>query len=162
LFLCGVDGARSFELRYSVYRKEGNALAAREFAFSIDNVRPLSGVPWFCLHEGEHETWALARLVRILRSDPEFRSDYGTRMDGLLEEKRMLVRQGDGYLGFLAEPLSVSEWEREYEKILLQLEREGFVDRAVSVLNRAGFRAWCNAAGHVAVDPAHLQAEVRR
>jgi hypothetical protein len=32
------------------------------------------------------------------------------------------------------------------------LEQEGFVDGAVSVLKRAGYNAWINPVGHVAVD----------
>jgi len=34
-----------------------------------------------------------------------------------------------------------------------KLQQEGFVDRAVSVLKHAGYHAWINPVGHVAVDP---------
>lgn len=39
-----------------------------------------------------------------------------------------------------------------------KLEQEGFVDRAVSVLKRAGYNAWINPVVHVAVDPRSIAA----
>jgi hypothetical protein len=34
-----------------------------------------------------------------------------------------------------------------------KIAQEGFTDLAVSVLKRAGYQAWINPVGHVAVDP---------
>jgi SAM-dependent methyltransferase len=93
LFLCGADGTTSFEARYSVYRNENGNLVPKEFAFSLDNVRPPSVIPWFCLHNEEKETFALAELTGVLRSDESFRLDYDSRVDELLAENRLRVRQ---------------------------------------------------------------------
>ena len=153
LFLCGADGNQTFECRYSVYRKEHGNLVPKEFAFSLDNLRPPTVMPWFSLHNDEKETFALARLMGVLRSDEAFRLAYDTRVDELLVESRMLVRQEDGFLEAPPDQLPISEWQPVYLAMQNKLQQEGLVDRAVSVLKRAGYHAWINPVGHVAVDP---------
>jgi hypothetical protein len=153
LFLCGADGTLTFEARYSVYRSEHGRLVPREFAFSLDNLRPPSVIPWFCLHSDEKETWALARLIGVLRSDERYRVDYDSRVDELLAEHRICVRQADGFLGAPSDPVAPHEWLPAFISMQKKLEAEGFVDRAVSVLQRVGYNAWINPVGHVAVDP---------
>ena len=153
LFLCGADGNLTFECRYSVYRNENGNLVPKEFAFSLDNLRPPSVMPWFCLHNDEKETFALAKLTGVLRADEEFRLDYDSRVDELLAESRLFVRQEDGFLGASPDPLPAPEWLPALTAMQNKLQQEGFVDRAVSVLKRAGYHAWINPVGHVAVDP---------
>jgi SAM-dependent methyltransferase len=153
LFLCGADGTLTFESRYSVYRNENGNMVPKEFAFSLDNLRPPAVMPWFCLHNEEKETFALAKLIGVLRSEESFRFDYDSRVDELLAEKRMLVRQEDGFLAAAPDPLPVPEWLPAYIAMQNKLEEEGFADRAVSILKRAGYNAWINPVGHVAVDP---------
>jgi hypothetical protein len=153
LFLCGADGLQTFEARYSVYRKEDGNLVPKEFAFSLDNLRPSGVMPWFCLHNDEKETFVLAKVLGILRSDESFRLAYDSRVDELLAENRTLIRQEDGFLTAPPEPLPASEWLPAFTGMQNKLEQEGFTDRAVSVLKRAGYSAWINPVGHVAVDP---------
>jgi hypothetical protein len=153
LFLCGADGNLTFESRYSVYRNENGNLVPKEFAFSLDNLRPPGVMPWFCLHNEEKETFTLARLIGILRSDESFRLDYDSRVDELLAENRIFVRQEDGFLAAASDQLPISEWMGAYTATQSKLQQEGFTDRAVSVLKRAGYNAWKNPVGHVAVDP---------
>ncbi len=153
IFLCGVNTQRSFESRYSVYRNENGHLVAREFAFSLDNVRPFSGTPWFAMHDGERETWMLAHLVGILRADDSFRRDYDLRLDKLLNEHRMLERDPDGCLGTPSDPIAGQDWGTTYEQVIVHLESEGFAERAVLVLKATGLNAWRNVAGHIAIDP---------
>jgi hypothetical protein len=74
-------------------------------------------------------------------------------VDELLAENRMLVRQEDGFLGAPPDPLPFSEWQPVFLAMQNKLQQEGFVDRAVSVLKHAGYHAWINPVGHVAVDP---------
>jgi SAM-dependent methyltransferase len=155
LFICGANGWHSVESRYSVYRNEDGRLVAREFAFSLDNIRPFTGVPWLTLYDDERETWLLAKLAGTLRSDEGFRRDYDARLDLLLGESNILERDPDGRLRTPAAPVSAEEWRAAYEGILGQME-ESFVDRAVSVLQAAGLRAWRNAASHVAIDPLQI------
>jgi hypothetical protein len=156
LFLCGGDGAKTLEARYSVYRKEHDALIRKEFAFSLDNLRPPTVVTFFCLHDQEKETFELAILLGVLNSDQEFRAAYDLRLDELLAEKNILVRQPDGFLALPPDPLDPAAWMAARVDIHRQLMDEGFVDRAVAVLKRAGYHAWKNPVGHVAVDPTDM------
>jgi hypothetical protein len=156
LFLCGADGAKTLEARYSVYRKEHETLVRKEFAFSLDNLRPPSVMPLFCLHDQEKETFELAKLLGVLHSDEEFRGDYHFRLDELLAEKKIWVRQPDGFLGLPPDQLAPTAWMPEYVALHRQLAEEGFVDRAVSILKRAGYHAWKNPVGHLAVEPTSM------
>ena len=156
LLLCGGDAAKTLEARYSVYRKEHDTLVRKEFAFSLDNLRPPTVVTFFCLHDQEKETFELAKLLGVLNSDQEFRAAYDLRLDELLAEKHILVRQPDGFLALPPDPLDPMAWMTARVEVHRHLAEEGFVDRAVSVLKRAGYHAWKNPVGHVAVDPTDL------
>jgi hypothetical protein len=156
LFLCGADSAKTCEARYSVYRKEDDTLVRKEFAFSLDNMRPPTTVTLFCLHDQEKETFELSKLVGVLNSDEEFRAAYDLRLDELLAEKKILVRQADSFLAPPPDPIDSTAWMGAHVAIHRQLAEEGFVDRAVSVLKRAGYQAWKNPVGHVAVDPSSM------
>jgi hypothetical protein len=156
LLLCGGDGSQTLEARYSVYRKEDGRLVAKEFSFGLDNVRPSTIVPMFCLHDEEKETFALATLVGVLRGNQEFRRDYDARFDELLAENKIWIRQEDGFLGPSPEQLASDKWIPAYLSIQQKLEAEGFAERAVSLLRGAGYEAWINPVGHLAVDPQGL------
>ncbi len=153
LFLCGADGSQTLEARYSVYRNENGHLVPKEFAFSLDNLRPPNVMSLFCLHDQEKETFALAKLIGVLRSDDEFRRDYDSRVDDLLAENRIWIRHEDGSLRAPADQLPSPQWVPAHIAMKKELEQEGFTRRAVSVLKRAGYKAWINPVGHVAVDP---------
>jgi hypothetical protein len=156
LLLCGADGAKTLEARYSVYRKEHDTLVRKEFAFSLDNMRPPGIVTLFCLHDQEKETFELGKLVVVLNSDEEFRAGYDLRLDELLAEKKILIRQPDGFLAPPPDPIDSRAWMAAHVAIHRQLSEEGFVDRAVSVLKRAGYHAWKNPVGHLAVEPTSM------
>ncbi len=147
LFVCGRDDSESLNAHYSVYRSEGGRLVEKEFAFGIDTVRHSV---WFALHDGERETWRLAELLGILRSDREFLRDYDARLDALLAENKMAVRDENGFLAEPPDPIDAARALPVYHEMARAIERE-FADRAVSVLQRAGLHAWRNPVGHVAV-----------
>jgi hypothetical protein len=113
-------------------------------------------IPFFCLHDQEKETFELAELVGVLQSDDAFRSAYDSRLDELLAEKKILVRQPDGFLMPPPDPLDPTLWMIAHEALHRQVAEEGFVDRAVTVLQRAGYHAWKNPVGHIAVEPASM------
>jgi len=150
LFVCGRDDSETLNAYYCVYRKEGGRLVEKEFAFGLETMRH---AVWFTIHDGERETWRLAGLLGILRSDREFLRDYDARLDSLLAEHRMAVRDQNGHL---AEPpdIDMAGALPAYHEIAHKLETE-FADRAVSVLQRAGLDAWQNPVGHIAVSPSH-------
>ena len=147
LFVCGRDDGASLNAHYSVYRNEDGRLVQKEYAFAIETLRQSA---WFTLHEGERETWRLAELLGILRSDREFSRDYDARADALLAEHKIAIRDANGFLTEPPEPLDFARAMPAYEGITRELEAE-FLDRAVAVLQRAGLNAWRNPVGHIAV-----------
>ncbi len=151
IVLCGGDGAMSTGARYSVYERVGSELVEREFAFSIDNVRPATINPWFCLQGGERETFVLAKLTGVLRRDEAYRTAFDARLDALFAEERLWIRRDDGALVAPPDQRPAHEWLSIRLRMNAQLIAEGFVTRAVDVLKRAGYHAWENSVGHIAV-----------
>jgi hypothetical protein len=147
LFICGRDDGASLNAHYSVYRSEGGQLVEKEFAFGVETVRHCA---WFTLHDGERETRRLAELLGILRSDRTFLRDYDDRLDSLLAQNKIAVRDVNGCLADPPEPIDLARTFAAYEAIAREIEAE-FADRAVSVLQGAGLNAWRNPVGHIAV-----------
>jgi SAM-dependent methyltransferase len=147
LFVCGRDDSESLNAHYSVYRNEGGRLVEKEFAFGVETVRHSV---WFALHDGERETWRLAELLGILRSDREFLRDFDARLDALLAENKMAVHDENGCLAEPPDPIDAARALPVYQELAHEIEVE-FADRAVSVLQRAGLHAWRNPVGHIAV-----------
>jgi hypothetical protein len=156
LFLCGSDGSETFEARYSVYRKEDGRLVAKEFAFGLDNVRSSSVLPLFALHDDEKETFTLARVVGVLRGNQDFCRAYDARYDELQAEDKIWVRGEDGFFGPAPDQLASHKWMAAYLEMQQKLEQEGFAERAVSLLQSAGYEAWINPVGHLAINPQGL------
>lgn len=156
LFLVGADMGMTTEARYCVYRREDAKLVLKEFSFSLDNLRPFTVISWFALHDDDPETVQLARLVGLLRSTPRFTSAFDARFDALLEEERLWRRLDDGSLAAPEDQRPSVEWLAARLRMSSRLQTEGFVEEAVSILNAAGVRAWINAVGHIAVDPATM------
>jgi SAM-dependent methyltransferase len=147
LFVCGRDDSETLNAYYSVHRIEGSRLVEKEFAFGLETMRQAA---WFTIHEGERETWRLAELLGILRSDHEFLRNYDARLDSLLAENRLAVRDENGHLAEVPDAVDMAKVLPLYHKIVRTMEEE-FADQAVSVLQRAGLHAWRNPVGHIAV-----------
>ena len=124
-----------------VYQRQDDRLIPREFAFSLDNLRPSTLNSWFCLHDDEHETFRLAALVGMLRADDSFARDFDTRLDALLESHGIWRRQDDGSLIAPPQQSPASEWLASRVAINDQLRADGFVARAVSILKSQGLPA---------------------
>lgn len=154
LFICGNNWAYSTSSRYTVYQEQDGQLVAREFAFSIDNVRPVAIAPWYALHDDSHENICNAEAVGILRNNDAFRVRFDERLDALLAQRGICRRRHDGYLGAADEPLTHAVLDERTAAIVQQLDSEGFVDDAVTMLHRAGLQTWRNAAAHIAMRPA--------
>jgi SAM-dependent methyltransferase len=152
LLICGMNWARSTISRYTVYQEQNGELVPREFAFSIDNVRPTALTAWYALHDDYLENLCRAEAVGIIRSDEGFQRRFDERLDALLAQTGMR-RGADGYL----DSANVDPFQADLDEIsaasVEQLDREGFVDDAVTVLRHAGRDAWRNAVGHVAIRP---------
>lgn len=150
----GVDGLSSRYARYSVHRAENGSMVPREFAFSLENIRPLELIPVFTLHEDDHDAGLMATLIRALRSDERFRSDIDRRLDELQAELGYCARKANGYLGPIDRSADAAVVNTAIDHIGAGLERDGFNERAAELLRKNGYRAWVNCVGHVAIDPA--------
>lgn len=153
LVICGNNWAFSTSSRYTVYQERDGQLVPREFAFSIDNVRPVAIAPWYALHDDSHENICNAEAVGIIRNDDAFRIRFDERLDALLAQKGICRRQPDGYVGAVDEQVTPSVLDNGAAAIAQQLDSEGFVDEAITVLRRAGRHTWRNTAGHIAMRP---------
>jgi hypothetical protein len=149
IFICGRDDAATLNAHYSVYRKEGGRLVEKEFAFGVELVRQPA---WYALHDGDRETWRLAELIGVLRADREFLHDYDARLDALLGEHKISIRDANGCLINHPEMAEPAKRLPSYLAINDAIQAE-FTDRAVVALTRAGVNAWRNVVGHVAVSP---------
>jgi hypothetical protein len=152
----GVNWSRSRYARYTVHRAESRTMVAREFAFSIENLRPLELVGVFALHDDDHDMNLMSSLIGTLRADAQFRADIDRRMDELQAEIEFCARKPDGYLGSIPPGADSTILNTAADQIGSALEREGFCERAVDILGKSGYRAWINCVGHVAIDPLTL------
>lgn len=141
--------------RYTVCRKDKDGLKHAEFAFSPDNLRPLGIGPWLTLTAEDQEAELLADLTRAIRADKTFWPEFNRRVDTLQAESGICRRGDDGYHHFSKESLTASPLEimKKTAEIWHQLDRAGYTDRAVEALCRAGYSAWKNAVGDIAVLP---------
>lgn len=153
LFICGRDDAESLNAHYTVCRNENGRLVEKEFAFGVELVRQPG---WYALHDGDRETWRLAELIGVLRSDREFLRDYDARLDALLVEHKFSLRDERGCLVDHPEAGDLAQRFPSYLLIADALQAE-FTDRAVVTLTQAGINAWGNPVGHVAVGPKRAQ-----
>ncbi|MCE7011061.1 hypothetical protein LWC34_50900 [Kibdelosporangium philippinense] len=153
LFICGSNWIDSVASRYTVYRKEQCGLIAKEFAFSIDNIRPIELAPWYGLHDDYLENLANAHAVGTIREDTPFRRRFDKRLDMLLAKLNMCPRDANGYLGHAPDEMPAEERSRCSSVLASQLDDEGFVAEAVDVLRRSGRHAWRNHVGHIAMRP---------
>jgi hypothetical protein len=149
LLLIGGDWAYSTESRYSVYQKVGEDLVQREFAFSVDNLVPLTTVPWFTLVEDDFETLFLADLAGTIRSNAGFLSKLYDTSDALRSEYKLSPRGPDGH--YAEGDLQTTDFWQRARDLSRVLDRE-LAAATVEVLNTSGHRAWVNDLGHIAVD----------
>jgi len=155
LMITGFNHPFGIYARYMVHAKEATGMSPREFAFSTDNLRPLGIGPWVTIQGEDEDADLLAELTGAIRNDRPFWGDFGPRVDALQEEYGICRRDADGFIRFTGEartasPLAILEKTRALWR---QLEAEGYTDGAVAALGRAGYRAWKNPVGDIAVMP---------
>lgn len=157
LFVTGMNWSRSRNARYATYRAEDGILIPKEFAFSVENIRPVEIVTWFALHDDDFETATLAELIGTIRADDGFRGDFDARMDDVLASTGYTARLDKGYLGGADEGVDTASFDTISETVGEALEADGYAQRAADVLTTAGYEAWVNCVGHIAVNPAGLK-----
>ncbi len=152
ILFSGTNGL-GIQSRYAVYRKGADGLFPNEFAFGLDNLGHIVYMPWYTLHENDPEAVLLADLSRAIRVDSSFWPDFSKRTDELLQHQGICQRGTDGFLHFLTEKMPILEFFKKNAMLWQQMDEEGYLDGTVDVLGRAGYDAWKNPVGDIAVRP---------
>ncbi len=143
----GIDG------RYTVYRRTADTLTPLEFAFGLENLRSVGIMPYFTLHGDDREAALLAELMAAVRADRSYWKVFSARVDRLMEQHALSRRGPDGFLVPPPEEMPRDEIRARVTALWRQMADEGFVYRTVDVLAQAGYEAWENASGDIAVRP---------
>ena len=152
IIITGTNGFAA-QSRYIIYQKGGDGLYPSQFAFSLDNLGHLAIMPWFTIQKNDPEAVLLATCSGKIRSDRSFWPSFSNRLDELLENHNICTREKDGYLHFPKELMARDQYILKGAMIWHQMQKEGYTDRAVDVLLQAGFNAWKNSMGDIAVKP---------
>jgi hypothetical protein len=152
MLIAGTNGM-GIQNRYTVYGKNSDGLYPREFAFSPDNLGDIAVMPFFTIHDCDEEAILLADLLSTIRNDRSFWSGFRNRLDGILEQIGVCHRRSDGFLQILKEASSTEEYMKNNFLLWKQMEEEGYSDMAVDVLRKAGYTAWKNSVGDIAIQP---------
>ena len=152
ILIAGTNGM-GIQSRYVVYRKAADGIFPAEFAFSMDNLSHIVFMPWFTVHENDPEATLLAELTGAIRSDRDFWTDFSSRMDALLQRHDVCERRSDGFLHFYREDMPPAEYLEKNAVLWGQMESEGYLDGTVAMLEQAGYEAWKNPVGDIAVRP---------
>ena len=152
IVIVGTNGY-GIQTRYAVYRNKVNELFPSEFAFGLDNLGHIVFMPWFTIHANDPEAMLLAGVAGAIRRDRHFWPSFSERLDELLQAQGICFRGPDGFLHPLVEELPPLEYLQKNAEIWQQMETEGYTDRTVEALERAGHKAWKNQVGDIAVTP---------
>lgn len=155
ILICGFNHPFGIYARYAVYKKDATGIWPCEFAFSPDNLRPLGIGPWLTIRDKDEEAELLADLTGAIRSDKAFWAQFNHRVDTLQEKHGICSRGDDGFHHFMDETqtaLSNGVMEKT-RQLWHELELTGYTDGVVEALNRAGYKAWKNPVGDIAVFP---------
>ena len=155
LLITGFNHPFGIYARYSVYKKEKTGVRPFEFSFSLNNLRPLGVGPWLTLADDDREAELLADLTGAIRADRRFWSDFNGYVDVLRAIYGICNRDNGGFISFTedfgnASPGAAIE---RVSALWRQLEDEGYTDGAIEALGRAGYQAWKNPVGDIAVFP---------
>ncbi len=152
LLILGTNGL-GIQRRYFVCEKQSQGLIPLEFAFSPDNLGPISFMAWFTLHENDPEALLLAHLSRDIRGHDGFWNDFSHTLDSLLQQSGLCRRGPDGFFQVDSREILFAEYRKMADAIWKEIETQGYVDGAVDVLCQAGHEAWKNHVGDISVKP---------
>jgi hypothetical protein len=139
--------------RYAVYKRDNRSIEPTEFALSLDNLGPIGIMPWYTLHDDDPEAMLLADVIRQIRADRRFWKVFAERLDELMACNGLFQRRSNGFLYALEGEQSSTDFGQRTSRLWRQVEAEGFTDGAVDALNRAGYAAWKNPVGDIAIRP---------
>jgi len=152
IIIVGTNGL-GVQARYAVYKKNTNGLFLDEFAFGIDNIGHIVFMSFFTIHENDPEAMLLAELTGTIRADQSFWPEFSKRQDELLKQHGICQRRSDGFLHFPEDEMPLGEYIEKITQLWQQMEAEGYLEGAVNVLVQAGYDAWRNSVGDIAIRP---------
>ena len=88
-----------------------------------------------------------------IRSDTTFWPDFSRRQDDLLKQQGICRRGSDGFLQFSNDGMQVGEYIERNNLLWQQMKEDGYLDAAVEALRQAGYDAWTNSVGDIAIRP---------
>ncbi|MEJ2037732.1 MAG: CheR family methyltransferase [Desulfosarcinaceae bacterium] len=155
LMISGFNHPFGGYVRYTVRKRDRSEIRPCEFAFSPDNLRPLGIGPWVTIVDEDEDAGLLADLTGAIRRDRRFWDQFNPHVDELRTEYGIGARDKDGFFRFSEEVQTAPPalLMQKTSALWDRIEKEGYVDGAVAALQRAGYQAWKNAVGHVAVLP---------
>jgi hypothetical protein len=155
LLITGFNHPCGIYARYSVYTKDKAGVRPLEFSFSLDNLRPLGVGPWLTLADDDREAELLADLTGAIRADRRFWADFNPYVDLLRAKYGICNRDDGGFISFTEDfrNASFGETMERVSALWSQLADEGYTDGAIEALGRAGYHAWKNPVGDIAVSP---------
>jgi hypothetical protein len=155
ILISGFNHPFGIYARYAVYKKDAPGIRPGEFAFSPDNLRPLGIGPWLTIKNDDAEAELLADLTGAIRADRIFWPEFNQYVDALQEKNGICRRSDDGFNYFTEEAQTALPYEimKKTANLWHQLEAAGCTDGAVEALARAGYKAWKNPVGDIAVLP---------
>lgn len=152
ILIIGTNGL-ALQSRYSIYRKEGDSLTSLEFAFSPDNLGPISFMPWFTIHPGDREAQLLNELSRVIRGDAGFWDGFSSRIEQILAQDDICWRGPDGFFQIPERQRTFAEYHEISSRMWHRLEAEGYLGGMVEALEKGGFEAHINFIGDIAIKP---------
>jgi hypothetical protein len=152
IMIVGTNGL-GIQTRYAVYKKKSGGLSLDEFAFSMDNIGHIVFMSFFTIHENDEEAALLAELTGVIRADKAFWPEFSLRQDELLKQHGICRRQPDGFLLVSEDEMPPPEYIKRMTLLWQQLTEEGYLDQAADALKAAGYDAYINSVGDIAVRP---------
>jgi len=111
--------------------------------------------PWLTLADEDREAELLADLTGAIRADRGFWAEFNAYVDRLRVEYGICDRDKDGFIFFKehSRNASLGATMEKVAALWAQLENEGYTEGAIEALGRAGYQAWKNSVGDIAVLP---------
>lgn len=164
ILISGFNHPFGIYARYAVHKKDATEIFPVEFAFSMDNLRPLGVGPWLTINDNDAEAELLADLTGAIRSDRIFWNEFNQCVDVLQKEHGICMRGADGFNHFTEEAQTAppNVILKKTTALWHQIEESGYTDGAVEALRRAGYKAWKNPVGDIAVLPPEGSLTVNR
>jgi hypothetical protein len=142
---------------YVIYQKKESVLKAQEFAFSIDHLSQLNFTSFWGFNPDYPEKVLLAKLLNTINKNAKLALPIQKYVDEFLKSRNLAYRNDQGYL-VRNSVASSAEYSAAYSQLDPLLKKE-FMPAVVQTLQEAGWNAYENKGGDVAVSLAGISNE---